>query len=78
MGIISVQPPREAVDRDDRRALLERAAARKLSRMMQLHYSWVGGVDVCLDTMVEAVERGLESQSLCCKLCLHPTLTSGE
>ena len=61
MGIISVQPPREAVDRDDRKALLEKAASGNVSRMTQRYCDMVGGVDVCLDTMVEALECGLES-----------------
>ena len=78
MGLISVQPPREAVDRDAKRTLLGVAAAGNLSRIMQLHYDWVGGVDACLDTLVEALGRGLESRPLCCKRCLYPILSSEE
>ena len=78
MGLISVQPPREAVDKDERRTLLGLAAAGKVSRMTQLHCDLVGGVDVCLDTLVEALGRGLESQPLGCKRCLYPILSSEE
>ena len=78
MGLISVQPPREAVDRDEKRTLLGVAAAGNLSRVMQLHCEWLGGVDACLDALVEALSRGLESRPLCCKHCLYPLLSSGE
>ena len=59
MGLISVQPPREEIDKDEKRTLLGVAAAGNLSRMAQLHCDWVGGVDTCLDILVEALGRGL-------------------
>jgi hypothetical protein len=66
MGLMCVQPPAKMMTSEQRKQLLREAAQGKLPSWIQAQCDAVGGVDKCLDALVEAMERGLESQVLYC------------
>ena len=77
MGLI-VEASSNHLTKDDKKHELGELVGDQLPKMVAIEVDAVGGVDCCIEAMVEAGELGLECRAISCPNCRLPHLDEGE